>query len=86
MSEVTEAIRTAPPKGERRLEDLPGPRGLPLLGNLLQLDIEHAHTIMEKWADRHGSRASFEKRFRAPRPQSAGHHGCRSQRRDDSLH
>ena len=54
MSEVTEAIRSAPPKGERRLEDLPGPRGLPLLGNLLQLDIEHAHTIMEKWADEHG--------------------------------
>jgi cytochrome P450 len=40
--------------GQRSLKDLPGPRGLPLLGNLLQLDVKRAHTILERWADEYG--------------------------------
>lgn len=39
----------------RALADLPGPRGLPLLGNLLQLDVARTHTILGQWADRYGS-------------------------------
>jgi len=39
----------------RSVKNLPGPRGLPLLGNLLQLDIARAHTIMQRWADEFGS-------------------------------
>ena len=40
--------------GQRTLKDLPGPRGLPLLGNLVQLDIKRAHTILERWAEEYG--------------------------------
>jgi len=39
----------------RSLDDLPGPRGLPLLGNALQLDPKGLSTILEGWADRYGS-------------------------------
>lgn len=38
----------------RRLDDLPGPRGLPLLGNLFQLDPPHFHLQMEQWCREFG--------------------------------
>lgn len=38
----------------RRIEDLPRPRGLPLLGNALQLDPPRLHLQMEEWARQHG--------------------------------
>jgi cytochrome P450 len=38
----------------RALTTLPGPRGLPLLGNLLQLRATTLHAILEQWADRYG--------------------------------
>src|ERR1700682_6844567 len=39
----------------RSLSDLPSPRGLPLLGNMLQLDLPRLHLIFEKWAEEFGS-------------------------------
>src|SRR5215470_2007655 len=39
----------------RPLTSLPGPRGLPLLGNLLQLKATQLPTILEQWADRYGT-------------------------------
>jgi cytochrome P450 len=39
----------------RTLSDLPSPRGLPLLGNALQLDPSRMHLILEKWAEELGS-------------------------------
>ena len=38
----------------RAIDDLPGPRGLPLLGNVLQLNTGRMHTILSAWADEFG--------------------------------
>jgi cytochrome P450/nitrite reductase/ring-hydroxylating ferredoxin subunit len=38
----------------RSLQQLPGPRGLPLLGNSLQLDLSQLHKILEQWSDTFG--------------------------------
>ena len=38
----------------RSLSDLPSPRGLPLLGNALQLDLTRLHLVLEKWAEELG--------------------------------
>jgi cytochrome P450/nitrite reductase/ring-hydroxylating ferredoxin subunit len=50
-------VRTAAarPRVRRRIDELPGPRGLPLLGNALDLDLPRLHTIVEAWAAVHGS-------------------------------
>lgn len=48
----------AHPSG-RSLTTLPGPRGLPLLGNLWQLRPTQLHTILERWADRYGPLYTF---------------------------
>jgi len=41
----------APP---RRIHDLPGPRGLPWLGNALQINTEGLHQTVERWAQEYG--------------------------------
>ncbi len=38
----------------RTLDDLPGPRGLPFLGNIHQLDLTKFHVILERWATQYG--------------------------------
>jgi cytochrome P450/nitrite reductase/ring-hydroxylating ferredoxin subunit len=38
----------------RRIDDLPGPRGVPLLGNALQVDMPRLHESLEAWAKVHG--------------------------------
>lgn len=38
----------------RSVAELPGPRGWPLVGNLLQFDLPRLHQQFEAWADRHG--------------------------------
>src|SRR5271155_1597266 len=43
----------------RSLDDLPGPKGLPLVGNLHQIDSTRAHLILEGWAASYGSTFQF---------------------------
>lgn len=38
----------------RRFDDLPGPRGLPLVGNTLRMRPSSAHLQMERWAQQYG--------------------------------
>lgn len=47
------SVRATPP-AHRRLRDLPGPRGLPLAGHLLQLQAPRLHRQLEDWCDTHG--------------------------------
>ncbi len=49
----------APPHAGCALSTLPGPRGLPLLGHVLQLRPTKLHTILEHWADRYGPLYTF---------------------------
>jgi len=44
---------------KRRVDDLPGPRGVPLLGNMLQLDLSRLHLILERWAAQYGPAYQF---------------------------
>ncbi|MFQ5675823.1 MAG: cytochrome P450 [bacterium] len=44
----------------RTLSDLPGPKGLLLLGNMLQLDLKHLHLTLEQWSDVHGPLYKFK--------------------------
>jgi cytochrome P450/nitrite reductase/ring-hydroxylating ferredoxin subunit len=39
---------------KRTLDDLPGPRGLPFLGNTHQLELTNVHLILERWAAQYG--------------------------------
>jgi cytochrome P450 len=43
----------------RRIADLPGPRGLPWLGNALQLDPRRFHATLERWAEQFGPLYKF---------------------------
>ena len=43
----------------RHADTLPGPRGLPLLGNALQLDAPRLHQQMEAWAAKYGPAFKF---------------------------
>ena len=44
----------------REINELPGPRGLPLVGNLLQVRMGRMHQTIERWADEYGPFFRFE--------------------------
>jgi cytochrome P450 len=44
----------------RAITDLLGPAALPLLGNLLQLDLTQLHRVLQRWADEFGSLYKFQ--------------------------
>src|SRR5258707_15721293 len=43
----------------RTFTELPGPKGPPILGNLLQLDLKQLHRVLEKWTDEFGTLYAF---------------------------
>lgn len=43
-----------------KISQLPGPKGLPLIGNLLQIDFTKLHQVMEQWADIYGDVYKFK--------------------------
>lgn len=43
----------------RRIRDLPGPPGLPWLGNALQINSEQLHRTLEEWAGKYGPAFRF---------------------------
>jgi cytochrome P450 len=60
MQSVTSGVSTVQASAQpsvpwrRTLEDLPSPRGWPLIGNLLQVDVVRAHQTFARWADQLG--------------------------------
>lgn len=47
-------------KRRNSLSQLPGPKGLPILGNLLQIDLQKLHLILEEWSDSYGDIYKFK--------------------------
>lgn len=47
------------PNSLRSLEELPGPKGLPFLGNMLQIELGKLHLILEGWAETYGEVFQF---------------------------
>ena len=45
---------THPRESLRSLDELPGPRGLPLLGNALEIKPKDLHRLLGGWADQFG--------------------------------
>lgn len=55
MTSTTDlAVGPAPAAPLRRIEDLPGPRGWPLLGNSAQVRMRRIHRDIEAWTRRYG--------------------------------
>ena len=54
MTSPTETLTAAAPAKLREIAELPGPRGLPLVGNLLQIDAPHIHRQVERWTTQYG--------------------------------
>jgi cytochrome P450 len=52
MDEIVRIMRT--------LSDLPGPKGLPLLGNLFQLNFKQLHRVLERWCNEFGTLYAFK--------------------------
>lgn len=54
MTAIQKSSPGAPAAGLRRIQDLPGPRGIPVLGNALQLDPPRFHQQVEQWCREYG--------------------------------
>jgi cytochrome P450/nitrite reductase/ring-hydroxylating ferredoxin subunit len=52
--DVSASATPHPVSAARKLESLPGPTGLPFLGNAHQLDVPTLHLTLERWAAKYG--------------------------------
>jgi cytochrome P450 len=61
MPEIASSAREAKlkPIELRTLDQLPGPRGVPVLGNALQIKPKELHRLLDSWADQFGPLFSF---------------------------
>ena len=48
---TTTASSPSATRALRTFEDLPGPRGVPVFGNLLQVEASRIHLQMERWCE-----------------------------------
>jgi len=60
MSISSEAATSAAPARVREISELPAPPGLPLLGNLLQVDRARIHQQVERWVEEYGPYFRFQ--------------------------
>ena len=58
--ETSVAVKPPAKVATRSLDDLPGPRGLPIVGNLLQMDRQCLHRSVEDWVTRYGPYFRFQ--------------------------
>ncbi len=54
------SIRTSHPENPLSIDQLPGPKGLPFLGNAHQLSSQSLHLKLEEWARRYGPVYTFK--------------------------
>jgi cytochrome P450 len=59
MSATSRALTPTRPPVLREIDELPHPPGLPLVGNLLQIDKPHIHSQIEGWVRRYGNFFTF---------------------------
>ncbi|HWK83826.1 MAG TPA: cytochrome P450, partial [Caldimonas sp.] len=59
MPASSHALTPTRPPVLREIDDLPHPPGLPLVGNLLQIDKPHIHSQIEGWVRRYGNFFTF---------------------------
>ena len=59
-SSTVNATQAASPRPLRSYDQLPGPRGIPWLGNALQIDVLHFHQQLEQWRHEFGPRARMQ--------------------------
>ena len=59
--QIDSTVSTPAPRAaaRRTIDDLPGPPGLPLLGNLLQVNTARMHLQVEEWSRQYGPLFTF---------------------------
>ena len=60
MTRETDTAEASTPTRVREIEELPAPPGLPIVGNLLQLDRARIHQQVERWVQEYGPYFRFQ--------------------------